>query len=320
VALRVEHFTAPPATGPVTHVVIRNLGGQAYEGDLRLELPDGWRWSPETCPVALEPGATKRVPFTVEKAVNVRENAYPVKATASGAGTEVVREQRVVCASAPYFKPEIDGSLEEWDDSLPVRLATGGKETVVRTYWNRRAFCLSVEVEEDGFTVPKDGPRDAIQFALAVRDAKTGSAPSDLAGRCEFLVSGGGSRRTAAKCFALMKPGMPLSVAGQSRPLAGLELPEAQAAVRRKKGVTYYECAVPFSAMPDLTPREGREIRFSLLVHDPDGTGLRDWGEAAGLWPSQRNRLAWCSWEGVEWGAEAPFDGKIEWGLCSSIH
>ena len=64
----------------------------------------------------------------------------------------------------------------------------------------------------------------------------------------------------------------------------------------------------------------GREFCFSVLVHDPDGTGLRDWGEHAGLWPGQRKRLAWCVWGGVKWSDSIPFDGKIEWGLCSSKH
>ena len=57
-----------------------------------------------------------------------------------------------------------------------------------------------------------------------------------------------------------------------------------------------------------------------LLVHDPDGTGLRDWGASAGLGPVERNRLAWCRWKGAVWPEAPPFDGKIEWGLCSSIH
>ena len=62
----------------------------------------------------------------------------------------------------------------------------------------------------------------------------------------------------------------------------------------------------------------GREFCLSVLVHDGDGTGLRDWGRAAGLWPQQRNRLAWCLWQGAKWPKDPPFDNKIEWGFCSS--
>ena len=57
---------------------------------------------------------------------------------------------------------------------------------------------------------------------------------------------------------------------------------------------------------------------LAVLVHDPDGTGLRDLGEAVGLWPSQRNRFAWSRWQGASWGVEPPFDNKLEWGLCAS--
>ena len=106
----------------------------------------------------------------------------------------------------------------------------------------------------------------------------------------------------------------------QPRELALLELKEAKLVVKSRQGITYYECAIPFSVMRDIKATEGREFCLSLLVHDPDGTGVRDWGEAAGLWPSQRSRLAWCDWQGARWGSEAPFDNKIEWGFCSSKH
>ena len=46
---------------------------------------------------------------------------------------------------------------------------------------------------------------------------------------------------------------------------------------------------------------KGGEFCLSLLVHDPDGVGIRDWGEAVGLWPCQRNRLAWSRWPGARW-------------------
>jgi hypothetical protein len=72
--------------------------------------------------------------------------------------------------------------------------------------------------------------------------------------------------------------------------------------------------------MPGIEPMEGREFGLSLLVHDPDGTGLRDFGEAAGLWPWQRSRLAWSQWPGARWAKDAPFDNRIEWGFCSSKH
>jgi hypothetical protein len=67
-----------------------------------------------------------------------------------------------------------------------------------------------------------------------------------------------------------------------------------------------------------IRPSEGREFSFGLLVHDPDGTGLRDFGAAADLWPWQRNALAWSRWPGAKWPEQPPFDSKQPWGMCSS--
>ena len=104
----------------------------------------------------------------------------------------------------------------------------------------------------------------------------------------------------------------------EQRSLDTLDLKDAQVAVKRQGKITHYECAIPFAAIPKIRPAVGREIRFSVLVHDPDGTGIRDWGKAAGLWPEQRNRFAWCEWDSVKWTADPPYDSKVEFGLCSS--
>ena len=78
---------------------------------------------------------------------------------------------------------------------------------------------------------------------------------------------------------------------------------EVEIVVRRVDNVTYYECSVPWREMKQvLQPAEGREICFSLLVHDPDGTGLRDWGDSAGSWESQRTWLGWSKWPGANRG------------------
>lgn len=322
VALRAEHFTVPPSTGPVTHVLVENLTDAPYQGILRLKLPEGWQAAPPERPVALKPRETLRVPFTVEHATEAESNSYPVEVTATGGGTQVVRKQNVVCASAPYLKPRVDGRPEDWEDAIPVAFLCQGKRTLVKTGWNPGHFCLFVAVEEARLTGYRRGPQaaafDAVQFTIAPRDAKTGTAPTGQAARYEFLVTASASAWSRDRCFQLLTPGTSLSVAQERRELAPLEIRDAQVAVRRKKGFTYYECAIPFARMPLLRPTVGRELCFSLLVHDPDGTGVRDWGEAAGLWPWQRNPLAWCSWPGAQWGKEPPFDSTLEWGLCSS--
>ncbi|MHC4181658.1 MAG: hypothetical protein ACYSWU_29560, partial [Planctomycetota bacterium] len=96
---------------------------------------------------------------------------------------------------------------------------------------------------------------------------------------------------------------------------------KAQVAVSRTGTMTYYECGIPFSPMRgQIRPSEGREFCMSVLVHDLDGTGIRDWGRAAGLWPWQRSRWAWSRWAGAVWGKQPPFDNKLQWGLCSSTY
>jgi hypothetical protein len=167
----------------------------------------------------------------------------------------------------------------------------------VRTYWSRRYFFILVEADED-----KLGPGDAVQFAFAERDS--------TADRWEYLVRGAGE--DSGKCLLLVNPG--------EKPKKPEEAPRSDVAVKREKDKTIYEIKVSLTAMRALRPTPGREFCFSLLVHDPDGTGLRDIGSVMGLPESRRSKKAWCDWKGAKWPEKPPFDGKIEWGFCSSIH
>ncbi len=322
VALRVESFTVPPSTQPLMHVQIKNLLDVPYQGSLSANGPDGWQIAPAKRDVSLRPGETKRVPFTVERGLNLKSNSYPVEISASGAGVTVVRKQDVACASAPYFKPTIDGDPGEWKDAIPVTFTSGGKKTIISTYWNRRQFSILVAVEEEKLIGYPEEPAasrfDAVQIAISPQDGKTGTSPDQQATRFEFLfVSAGGGN--SGRCFQLAAPGMNLAEGAKSRRLERLKYEKAQVAVSRSGTTTYYECGIPFSPMRgQIRPSEGREFCMSVLVHDPDGTGIRDWGQAAGLWPWQRNRLAWSRWAGATWGKEPPLDNKLQWGLCSS--
>ena len=118
--------------------------------------------------------------------------------------------------------------------------------------------------------------------------------------------------------FQLIAPGEKLSTTRQVRSLDALASEKVRAAVSRADGVTRYEIAVPFALLPQLRPTTGRELSFSLLVHDPDGTGVRDWGQAAGLRPWQRTRRAWRAWPGWSVGTGKPYDSKIEWGFSGA--
>jgi len=319
IALRVENFTVPPIGGPVMLVRVQNRGEKEFHGELRVKLPDGWKLTKDAQAVTLSPGEQKRLPFAVERAAGGPTNSYPVQVVLKGGEGEIVARQQVVCASAPFYKPEIDGDSRDWAEAIPVAFDCRGKKTTIKTHWNREAFCLLVEVEEDRLVKhqKQPGPEgfDAVQVALAAEGTVTPTDPSAQAERYEFLLAADTFRD---KCFQLLKPGQSVGLAVQERPLASLATDAPKLAVKRKGTTTFYECALPFAEMPDIQPTEGREFRFSVLVHDPDGTGVRDLGAAVGLWPWQRSRLAWCSWKGVCWRDYVPFDGKIEWGLCSS--
>ncbi len=319
VALRIESFGVAPAHAPSAVVQIKNLRDVPYHGVLRVTVPPAWQLSPTEQEVDLAPGQTKRVPFVVKRGTISQENAYPVEAVATGGGATVTRRQNVVTASAPYFKPEIDGAIDDWKDAIPVTFITGGKKSVVHTFWNRRQFSILVAVEEERRIAHGTEPNcDAVQIAISPQDTQTGTSAEEEVTRFEFLLVATGEG-TGGKCFKLAEPGMALSVGSKPRALDSLMYEDATVAVRRIGGVTYYECGIPFKLMRDaIRPSEGREFHLSVLIHDPDGTGLRDWGAAAGMWPCQRNRLAWSLWPGAVWGEKPPFDNKLQWGLCSS--
>jgi hypothetical protein len=323
IALRVENLTVPPSSGPLIGVQVKNLSEAPLTGTVSLTPPEGWQLSPAKRQIALKPGELGRVPFSIAKATNVAANAYPFTATATANGAIVEREQTVFAATAPYFKPTIDGDPSEWNHAVPVQWETEGRKTTVRTYWSRRQFAVLVEVDE-AKVVPfleTNGSSgfDAVQIAIAPQGAVTGSSPEDETTRFEFLVAAGESGE--GRCFQLAAPGMKLALAAKPRALVPLAYDDAEVAVRRQGDTTIYECSFSFRDMRDhLKPSEGREFCFSVLVHDPDGTGLRDLGTAANLWPWQRNPLGWSRFQGDARPETPPWDSKLKWGMCSSVY
>jgi len=321
--IRAENLTVPPSTGPVIHLEVQNPKQTPCDGKVRVKFPDGWRVQSASQAIHLAARETKRIPFAIEKATDLKKNGYPFEITATVDGKEFSFKQSVVCASAPHGKPKVDGDIRDWADSIPIAFVQQGRKTVVRTLWNRKYFSVFVEVEEDQLVprskVQQEDPFDAVQFALSPRIARTGTA-GKKAERYEFLVvplKGFGYR---GKCFKLIEPGLALSRAEQHQKLDAPEVEDATVAVKGKKGLTYYEVSVPLSGMTKIRATEGREFFFSLLVHDPDGTGVRDLGSVMRLPPVRRTPLSWCRWKGAKWGKTIPFDSRIEWGFCSSIH
>jgi hypothetical protein len=323
--MRIGSFTVAPAHTPLAVVTVRNGSKEPFQGKLRVRGPEGWLIVPTEIEVAVAAGATVRSAFTVQRGTIVEANSYPLEANLTGGGATIIHKQNVVCASAPYFRPKVDGNTDDWKDAIPVTFVTGGKKTAISTYWNRKQFAFLVAVEEDNLVpwradAPNE-PCDAIQVAISPEDRPTPASPDQPAGRYEFLLAATGSPqegRWQAKCFALADPATKLGAAQTPRDLASLAIGQVEAVVTRNDKMTYYECAIPLKSLPEIKAGEGREFCFSVLVHDPGGTGVRDWGQAARLWPSDRNRLAWSVWPGARWGQEPPFDNKTPWGMCSS--
>jgi len=319
IALRAENFTVLPSTGPVTHVRVDNRGRAPWRGTITFRAPEGWRLHRSAQTVTVAAMGSERVPFAVEQAADQADNRYSVEVLARGAGGAVGRKQTIMCVSAPYGRPKIDGKADDWAGGIPVSFRTQGKATAVRTLWNRREFAVLIEVEEDklvGFTRKRESTGfDAVRLAIAPAGAWTPRALGEKYARYEFLLAAGWLRD---RCFLLTKPD-DVAATGEGRlPLAELETRAVRLKVKRRAGVTTYECAIPFSIMEQIEPMEGREFQFSFLVHDPDGTGVRDWGAVAGLHPWQRTWLAWRLRDRSEFGHDAPYDSKVEWGFCSS--
>lgn len=300
--VRMENFTVTPSTGPVVNVEIRNRSEQNMEAAVKVRWPDGWKGAPEEQKVTLPPGETAKAAFTIEKAIDVAANRYPVTIEASAGDHFVTRSQQVVCATAPYLKPQLDGRLDDWRDAAPITFTTGGRATTVMTCWNRKQFWLAVRAEQMN--------AGAVQFSLAPGAAEHPE-------RFEFVVVAP-EKDGPAKCCQLMQPGDDPAIAEQLRPLAGLESDAVEARATRDGTTMCFEITAPVNAIPGLRPTPGRTFRFSLLVHTPDG--LRDLGAVMNLWEDRPAPRSWSRWEGAAFGATPPSDGGAEFGFSSSIH
>jgi len=325
-SLHVRPLTVTPAHTPMVYVLVKNEAAEPYRGEVRVDLPGDWKTVPAVRTVELRPGEATEVGFASEGGVNRAENRYrvTVRATSSDGG-EVSREQEIVCASAPYFKPGIDGRMDDWKDAIPVTWRTSGKRTTLRTYWSRRAFSLLVEVEEDERLAHErsGGHCDAVQLAVAPRDALTTTSPDGQAERFEFLLLPTGEG--TGEVLQLIAPGQKLAQGTQRRSIERLRqdgsIDGAELVVSRSDGLTRYECKLPMRPMyRKLRPTEGREFQLGLVVHDAgaEGTGPRALGAALGFPAPGGSRQGWSRWVGDSFGEDPPGANRVLWGMCSS--
>jgi hypothetical protein len=318
-----DNFVVPPSTGPVVEVLVRNRGDQPFQGEMAVRWPDGWQGDPIRQKVDIKAADQTKVAFTLTKAQDAAANVYDVAVEVTGAGKTMTFPQRVVAATAPYLKPTLNGTLDEWKDMVPpIVFTSGGKQASVMTSYNRENFLVAVRVEEDalvGLIPAKEGkPCDAIHFAVAPPPSK-GAPDTTKVDHWEFVVaatSGPGEART----FLLRKPGDGKGRAEDVLALDGYACEVAKAVVAREGNDTCYEVAIPLSLMPALRPTTGRLFCFSLLVYDGDGTGLRDLGSVMNLTERKPAPWAWCRWQGDSLEKTMPFGNDVEFGFCTSIH
>ena len=226
-----------------------------------------------------------------------------------------------VCGQHPYFKPAIDGRGDDWQDAIPVAFTSGagrrssrrsGTAASSRCWWRSRKTNWSPTAARG-----REAACDAVQFALRPLEPPEDERAQTQAGRFEFLLVP--LPEDKARCFQLAAWDTPCQTAAQVRPLEALAYDDAEVVVRREGETTYYECSLPWRPMSDLLrPSEGREFFFSVLVHDAQGTGLRDLGTAARCGP--RNRMPAIGPPGIPSPADAPqpLGNRIRWGMCTS--
>ena len=299
--VRCHSFLVNPSTGPVAEITV-TAEGDAWAGTLTVTPPEGWTLDPQTHDISLQAGESKRIPYRITKAREVADNTYPFTLALSGGVTVT---QIVRTASAPFYKPKIDGKLDEWKDAIPLRFGEKGAQVTLRTYWDNSAFYLAVEVEQKALNLSrKDGLVNAVQLYIAPKGA------TDK--RHEFLIEPVG--KSKAVCKRLASP-------DGTDCKDGLVEKSANIALRNSNGVTTYEIALPLGLLDGIRVDAGREFRFGLLVHDPDGSGLRDLGTIMNRPASTRTSIpsCWTLWKGGCWNA-AFYDGGSEFGFCSSIH
>jgi hypothetical protein len=177
--------------------------------------------------------------------------------------------------SAARMTPTVDGDLAEWSELAPVALGPaqagnikgyGGASDLSARVWlaaDDRALYVAALVTDNQHTQANERANmwqgDAIQF-----DLRPGMPPrhSTFDGVLEFGLA--------------LTPGGPQlwSWMPEERVVS-----EARVQVVRAGDQTRYEAAIPWSALPGLSPSPGAVAAFSLTVNECDGKEFRGWLE-----------------------------------------
>ncbi len=327
--VRGQNLVVCPSTGPVWSATVHNTSAKPFSGELKVTFPDGWKTNRTACTVELKAGEAKTFDFAIEKATDRKSNAYPFVLDLSGSDVSVRREQTVVCATAPYGRPTIDGKVDDWKDSVPISFSggAGAKPVKVMSFWSKKTFSLCVEVTEDALTVCADPtaatPCDAIQFSLCPGSILSPTAPSaKTVQRYEYLVLPRKDGTAEIRKLAWFGDAKPAANDLPKPPSAYPRLAGAKVAVTREGKITRYELSIPLRTMKALKATTGRVFGFSLLVHDAAAKpAIRDLGNVMNLLPLHRMGQVWTKLAIAPWTPKTtPWTNRIEFGFSSSIH
>ena len=310
--IRPKNFIVNPSTGPVHEVMVTNTTDNPFNGTIEISYNKGWTSTPKSHKISIKPHETKMISQAITKAIDYANNSYPVKVVVkNNSGKEVFKENFVTrCFSAPYYEVKVDGDLKEWKDSIPVSFKSKGKNTTLRTYWDRYNFYIAVEVEEDKFNGTSDSKTpDCVQISISGKKNKSVDN--------QFVAVASNSMWSGDKVYKVR----------QLHKLPSIVVENAKIDVERDedKKITTYEIAIPFSAIKGVRPTAGRGLNFSILVQDPDGTGVREIASIMNmpeLKASEKGR-SWYSGGVGEFSVnskDAKFDDRIDFGFCSSLH
>ncbi|UDQ98661.1 hypothetical protein AAEX28_00905 [Lentisphaerota bacterium WC36G] len=307
--IRPKNFIVNPSTGPVHEVMVTNFNNKPFSGIIEIKYDKAWTSTPKFHKVFLKAGETKKISQAITKAIDYTSNSYPVHIVMKSSGGKIVYDKKFItrCFSAPYYEVDINGSLKEWSDAIPVSFVTKGKKTTLRSYWGRDNFYIAVEVQEDKFLGTSDSKTpDCIQISMSGR--------KETSHTNQFVAVGSNSMWSGDKVYVVSEDGKRPKVVENS-----------QIDVDRDddKKITTYEIAIPFAAIKGVRPTAGRGLNFSIVVQDPDGTAIRELASIMNMATLKTRANRWFSGEVDSFSVnarEAKFNDRVDFGFCSSLH
>ena len=288
--LSVDVRPLPGGMGKPARVRVRvtNHSARVQQGTLRLVSPLARGLRPAVLGrrfSELRPGEAGQVdlPLPVEPDPRGRY-AFNVQATLDSGAAAQTASTLVFMPARPFVKPPvIDGRIDEWGDSFPMRVGTdtgerrdpkdgppkGDSDLCARAAlrWDRKALYLAVRVRDDVHRNDRaDGAiwdGDGLQFGITSEPGLPDAPRAELG--CALTAHG------------------PQTWVWRALPRAPTGPVRFPAAMTRRDGETIYELAVPWTLLPGAAPKPHSWLGFALLVNEQDQADRGYYGWHAGV-------------------------------------